>query len=195
MDTSATTSESVGRRRPGGDQLERRVEASRVAGGEELLGVGRAAGSASPRGCGLGVEEAVGGGRGRCGRPRWRRRWSCRESSCPHSIVHDRIVQAVCEALCTSHPQLDLDAQLCFPLYAATRAVTRRYGRCWPTSGSPPRSTSAAGAVEDRGPLSVGELGGGCASTGTLTPLLKRLEGRALVRRRDATTSARARAS
>ena len=27
----------------------------------------------------------------------------------------------------TDHPQLALDQQLCFPLYAATRAVTKQY--------------------------------------------------------------------
>ena len=101
------------------------------------------------------------------------------------------------------YQQLDLDAQLCFPLYAATRAVTRRYGELlaevqltypqylsllalWEAEEPHPQAPS------DRHPsdkhLSVGELGERLRlDSGTLTPLLKRLESAGLVvRRRDA---------
>jgi MarR family transcriptional regulator, organic hydroperoxide resistance regulator len=95
--------------------------------------------------------------------------------------------------------QLDLDAQLCFPLYAATRAVTRRYGELlaevqltYPQYLSLLALWEAEEPPSDKHPsdkhLSVGELGERLRlDSGTLTPLLKRLESAGLVvRRRDA---------
>jgi len=88
-----------------------------------------------------------------------------------------------------SYPQLELDAQICFPLYAATRAVTQTYGRLLAEAGItyPQYLTMLAlwGAEE---PLTVGEVGARLRlDSGTLTPLLKRLEAAGLVvRRRDA---------
>jgi len=87
-----------------------------------------------------------------------------------------------------SYPQLDLDAQICFPLYAATRAVTQTYGRLLAEVGLtyPQYLTLLAlwGAEE---PLTVGEVGARLRlDSGTLTPLLKRLEAAGfVVRRRD----------
>jgi DNA-binding MarR family transcriptional regulator len=77
------------------------------------------------------------------------------------------------------HPQLDLDAQICFPLYAATRAVTRSYATLLADVGLtyPQYLTLLAlwGAEE---PMTVGELGRRLRlDSGTLTPMLKRLEG------------------
>ena len=89
----------------------------------------------------------------------------------------------------TSYPQLDLDLQLCFPLYSATRAVTRAYAELLAESGLtyPQYLTMLAlwGASE---PMTVGALGERLQlDSGTLTPLLKRLETRGVVtRRRDA---------
>lgn len=87
------------------------------------------------------------------------------------------------------HPQLDLDAQLCFPLYAATRAVTRAYGPLLREFGLtyPQYLTLLALWGEDE-PLSVGELGHRLRlDSGTLTPVLKRLEQAGYVTRvRDA---------
>jgi len=86
------------------------------------------------------------------------------------------------------HPQLDLDVQLCFPLYSATRAVTRAYADLLSDTGLtyPQYLTLLAlwGASE---PMTVGELGTRLQlDSGTLTPLLKRLEARGVVvRRRD----------
>ena len=86
------------------------------------------------------------------------------------------------------HPQLDLDVQLCFPLYSATRAVTRAYAALLAETGLtyPQYLTLLAlwGASE---PMTVGELGTRLQlDSGTLTPLLKRLEARGVVvRRRD----------
>ena len=87
-----------------------------------------------------------------------------------------------------TYPQLDLDVQLCFPLYSATRAVTRAYAELLAESGLtyPQYLTMLAlwGATD---PLTVGELGARLQlDSGTLTPLLKRLEARGIVtRRRD----------
>ncbi len=88
------------------------------------------------------------------------------------------------------YDQLALDRQLCFALYAASRAVTRAYGPLLEAAGLtyPQYVTMLALWDGDGDPLTVGELGH-CLhlDTGTLTPLLKRLEGLGYVRRtRDA---------
>ncbi|MFL6298441.1 MAG: MarR family winged helix-turn-helix transcriptional regulator [Actinomycetes bacterium] len=86
------------------------------------------------------------------------------------------------------YPQLDLDAQLCFPLYAATRAVTRRYGELLAeVELTYPQYLTLLALWESEEPLSVGTLGERLRlDSGTLTPLLKRLESAGLVaRRRD----------
>ncbi len=86
------------------------------------------------------------------------------------------------------HPQLDLDAQLCFPLYAATRAVTRAYGPLLQDFGLTYPQYLTLLALWDNGePMSVGALGSRLRlDSGTLTPLLKRLEQAGFVtRRRD----------
>ncbi len=85
--------------------------------------------------------------------------------------------------------QLDLDAQLCFPLYAATRAVTRRYGDLLAEAGlTYPQYLTLLALWEAAEPLAVGALGERLRlDSGTLTPLLKRLESAGhVVRRRDA---------
>ena len=93
-----------------------------------------------------------------------------------------------------SLPQLDLDAQICFPLYAATRAVTRAYSQLLDGVGLtyPQYLTMLALWGADR-PLTVGELGARLRlDSGTLTPLLKRLEAAGhVVRRRDSTDERR----
>jgi len=89
----------------------------------------------------------------------------------------------------TSHPQLELDNQLCFALYSASRAIVRAYGPLlaeaeltypqyltmmvlWET----PDEAQPVGALGARLHL----------DSGTLTPLLKRLEQSGhVVRRRD----------
>ena len=92
------------------------------------------------------------------------------------------------------YQQLDLDAQLCFPLYAATRAVTRRYGELLAEVHlTYPQYLTLLALWESDAPpagkhLSVGALGERLRlDSGTLTPLLKRLESAGfVVRRRDA---------
>lgn len=86
------------------------------------------------------------------------------------------------------HPQLALDAQLCFPLYAATRAVTRAYGPLLSDLGlTYPQYLTLLALWDDGEPLTVGELGRRLRlDSGTLTPVLKRLEHAGLVtRQRD----------
>ena len=85
----------------------------------------------------------------------------------------------------TAHPQLRLDAQLCFPLYAATRAVTKRYAELLEGTGlTYPQYLVVLVLLERETPMSVGDLGAELRlDSGTLTPLLKRLEGAGLVRR------------
>lgn len=93
------------------------------------------------------------------------------------------------------HAQLELDLQLCFPLYAASRALTRAYAPLLEPHGLTypqyltllalwswnPTDEGADGQVG----LTVGELGARLRlDSGTLTPLLKRLEHAGLVRRR-----------
>lgn len=87
------------------------------------------------------------------------------------------------------HPQLALDQQVCFPLYAASRAMTRAYAALLaPVSLTYPQYLVLLALWEAGGPVSVGELGRRLQlDSGTLTPLLKRLESaQRVVRRRDA---------
>jgi DNA-binding MarR family transcriptional regulator len=87
----------------------------------------------------------------------------------------------------TRTESLDLDRQICFPLYAATRAVTRKYSEVLSDAGLTYPQYLVMLALWTDGPLSVGDLGLRLRlDSGTLTPLLKRLEaaGR-LERRRD----------
>lgn len=89
----------------------------------------------------------------------------------------------------TGHPQLQLDAQLCFPLYAATRAVTSAYADLLAGTGlTYPQYLTLLALWDADEPLTVGGLGKRLRlDSGTLTPLLKRLEAAGhVVRRRDA---------
>jgi len=84
--------------------------------------------------------------------------------------------------------QLELDAQLCFPLYATTRAVTRRYAELLAeVQLTYPQYLTLLALWEAEQPVSVGGLGDRLRlDSGTLTPLLKRLESAGyVVRRRD----------
>jgi len=85
-------------------------------------------------------------------------------------------------------PQLELDRQVCFPLYAAGRAVTRRYAVLLAEVGlTYPQYVTLLALWESDEPMSVGELGERLRlDSGTLTPVLKRLEAAGyVVRRRD----------
>ena len=88
------------------------------------------------------------------------------------------------------YPQLELDRQLCFALYTASRAVVRAYAPLLEDAGlTYPQYVTMLVLWEDPDqPRSVGELGERLhLDSGTLTPLLKRLAGMGYVTRsRDA---------
>jgi len=92
-----------------------------------------------------------------------------------------------------SHPQLALSAQLCLPLYAATRAVTRRYGDLLADLGlTYPQYLTMLALWDADAPLTVGDIGERLRlDSGTLTPLLKRLESAGHVARRRDTADER----
>jgi DNA-binding MarR family transcriptional regulator len=76
------------------------------------------------------------------------------------------------------YPQLELDRQLCFALYTASRAVIRAYAPLLEDAGlTYPQYVTMLVLWEDPDrPRSVGELGERLhLDSGTLTPLLKRL--------------------
>jgi DNA-binding MarR family transcriptional regulator len=83
---------------------------------------------------------------------------------------------------------LRLDHQLCFPLYAATNLLQRIYRPLLEPLGLTYSQYLVMLVLWERGPVNVGDLRR-CLhlDTGTLTPLLKRMERAGLVtRRRDA---------
>lgn len=83
------------------------------------------------------------------------------------------------------HAQLELDAQLCFPLYAASRALVRTYAPLLePFDLTYAQYLTLLALWSADGEQTVGEIGRRLRlDSGTLTPLLKRLEARGLVRR------------
>jgi DNA-binding MarR family transcriptional regulator len=82
-------------------------------------------------------------------------------------------------------PELELDNQLCFALYDASRAVTRAYAPYLAELGiTYPQYLTMLVLWEAQGPMAVGEIGGRLhLDSGTLTPLLKRLADLGLVER------------
>ena len=78
-----------------------------------------------------------------------------------------------------AYPQLQLDSQLCFPLYAAARKVVNEYNPLL----KPYALTYTQYIVflalweQEEGKMKVGDLGRRlCLDCGTLTPLLKKME-------------------
>ena len=88
------------------------------------------------------------------------------------------------------YPQLELDRQLCFALYTASRAVVRSYAPLLEDAGLtyPQYITMLVLWEAPERPRSVGELGERLhLDSGTLTPMLKRLSALGYVTRsRDA---------
>lgn len=85
------------------------------------------------------------------------------------------------------YPQLELENQLCFALYSASRAVVRAYGPLLAEAGLtyPQYVTMMVLWEAPDQALTVGELGARLhLDSGTLTPLLKRLEQSGSIRRR-----------
>lgn len=88
--------------------------------------------------------------------------------------------------------ELKLENQLCFPLYACSRAITRAYGPLLEDSGLTYTQYITMMALWEYGPMSVKDLGS-CLllDSGTLTPLLKKLETRGLIERTRDTSDER----
>jgi MarR family transcriptional regulator, organic hydroperoxide resistance regulator len=82
-------------------------------------------------------------------------------------------------------PQLELSNQLCFALYSASRAATRAYGPILAKLGlTYPQYLTMLVLWESAEPMAVREIGARLhLDSGTLTPLLKRLEELGLVNR------------
>lgn len=82
------------------------------------------------------------------------------------------------------HWSLALDDQVCFALYAASRAVTGLYRPVLDTLGLTYPQYLVLLVLWERGQVPVRELGEALSlDYGTLTPLLKRLEAHGLLRR------------
>ncbi|MGI5121801.1 MarR family winged helix-turn-helix transcriptional regulator [Marinactinospora thermotolerans] len=80
---------------------------------------------------------------------------------------------------------LSLDGQLCFAVYAASRAMTGLYRDLLADLDLTYPQYLVMLALWERGTASVGDLGEALRlDSGTLSPLLRRLEARGLVRRR-----------
>lgn len=87
---------------------------------------------------------------------------------------------------------LRLDNQLCFALYAATRAMTRTYRERLDKLGLTYPQYLVLIVLWDADGLTISQLGDRLLlDSGTLTPLLKRLEGTGLVRRQRRTSDER----
>lgn len=79
---------------------------------------------------------------------------------------------------------LKLENQLCFPLYAAAKAVVNRYKPFLDEIDLTYTQYIAMMVLWESGSIGVKELGKRLyLDSGTLTPLLKRLEGKGFVRR------------
>jgi DNA-binding MarR family transcriptional regulator len=84
-----------------------------------------------------------------------------------------------------SSDHLRLDQQICFPLYAAAHAIGRAYRPLLEPLGLTYPQYLVMLVLWESAPLSVGEIGSRLLlDSGTLTPLLKRLESAGLVQRR-----------
>lgn len=101
-----------------------------------------------------------------------------------HNIIVSYIIGV------TDH--LALDEQLCFPLYAASRAMTAVYRPMLDSIGLTYPQYLVMLVLWERDARSVGELSETLAlDSGTLSPLLKRLDAAGLVRRSRSTTDER----
>jgi DNA-binding MarR family transcriptional regulator len=87
---------------------------------------------------------------------------------------------------------LNLDAQLCFPLYVAARAVTQAYSPLLSKLGLTYPQYLVMLVLWETDGVTVKALGERLfLDSGTLTPLLKRLEAQGLVKRERSTEDAR----
>lgn len=81
-------------------------------------------------------------------------------------------------------PNLQLDSQLCFALYRASRAVIRSYGEALEDLGLTYLQYLTMMVLWEKSPQSVGQVGDLLhLDSGTLSPVLKRLEESGFVER------------
>lgn len=91
-----------------------------------------------------------------------------------------------------SHDALRLDQQVCFPLYAAANLVTRAYGPLLRAIGLTYPQYLVMMVLWEEGRCGVGRIGERLyLDSGTLSPLIKRLETAGLVARRRSETDER----
>lgn len=84
-----------------------------------------------------------------------------------------------------AYEQLKLENQICFPIYAASRLITREYQPLLEELGLTYPQYLALLVLWERDGLSVNEIGERLLlNTNTVTPLLKRMEAQGLVARR-----------
>lgn len=87
---------------------------------------------------------------------------------------------------------LKLENQLCFPLYACSKEIVRRYTPFLDELGLTYTQYLAMMALWEYGSMSVGELGQRLyLDSGTLTPVLKKMEAKGLVERKRSTEDER----
>ena len=85
----------------------------------------------------------------------------------------------------SDYDALKLENQLCFPLYACAKEITRRYKPFLDRIGLTYTQYITMMVLWEKGELSVKELGESLyLDSGTLTPLLKRLEQKGLLTRK-----------
>lgn len=85
----------------------------------------------------------------------------------------------------TEDDVLRLDRQVCFPLYAASNLITRLYRPLLDALGLTYPQYLVMMVLWEKSPCTVGEVGEQLhLETGTLTPLLKRMEAAGLVARK-----------
>ena len=90
------------------------------------------------------------------------------------------------------HDLLRLDNQLCFALYAATRAMTKAYRQKLNPIGLTYPQYLVLIVLWEKDGITISEIGRRLMlDSGTLTPLVKRLEGMKLVDRERGTTDER----
>ena len=91
-----------------------------------------------------------------------------------------------------NYDALKLNSQLCFPMYACSRELIRAYKPFLDDLGLTYTQYITMMVLWERNPMTVKELGSHLyLDSGTLTPLLKKLEEKGLVSRRRSLTDER----
>ena len=91
-----------------------------------------------------------------------------------------------------NYDALKLNSQLCFPMYACSRELIRAYKPFLDDLGLTYTQYITMMVLWERNPMTVKELGSRLyLDSGTLTPLLKKLEEKGLVSRRRSLTDER----